>query len=374
MRLHPSLFSRVAVGAVLSFAVAACAGSSPSGKATAGSGAKENQIPTGIPTAIPTSIPGVPTGVPGVPGGVPTPGGPADVEGLNWKLPPCPPSMPGFVGLALTGSILMPKGDMALGAAKVTLVNNLGAETATTISDGCGRFRFDGILPGVYKVKFVVRTFKGEQTVNVPPGGTNVDIRVDIKFLQIAVFKGTWDHVENILDKVGVPYTMIPADKIGTTDFSKYNIAFINCHDPSPTQLSSTVQEKLKGFVSSGGALYVSDRALPYVTTTWPGMVKDLGNSGNAGTKKHTVFDFQLGSYLRGAMNVPIIYDMGAWRRLDKSQPANTLPLLRDQQTQEPAIVTFAYNNGFVGYTTYHQGAQMNDAMTFSLVFFITRL
>lgn len=196
MRLHPSLFSRVAVGAVLSFAVAACAGT-PSGKATAGSGAKENQIPTGIPTAIPTSIPGVPTV-----GGVPTPGGPADAEGLNWKLPPCPPSMPGFVGLALTGSILMPKGDMALGAAKVTLVNNLGAETATTISDGCGRFRFDGILPGVYKVKFVVRTFKGEQTVNVPPGGTNVDIRVDIKFLQIGVFKGTWDHVENILDKV----------------------------------------------------------------------------------------------------------------------------------------------------------------------------
>jgi len=342
----------------------------------AGKGTKESwDGPAGIPT-----IPGVPTSIPGlppIPGGTPgTPSLPGGVEeGLNFKVPPCPPMFQGMTfGAGVTGTVFMPKSDMALGAAKVTLVNSLGAETGTTITDGCGRFRFDAVMPGVYKVKFAVRTFKGESSVNVGAGGTHVDLRVDVKFLQVGVFQGSWDKVEKVLDKVGVPYSLFGSDKIETTDLSKFNIIFINCNEVSESTVSAKVKEKLKGFVNGGGALYVSDRALPYILATWPGQVNSLGNTGNSGTKKHTVFDFQLGSYLRGALTVPIIYDLGAWRRLAKEQPATTLALLRDEKTQEPAIVTFASGNGFVGYTTYHEGAQMNDAMTFSLVFFITRL
>ncbi|MBI2391630.1 MAG: carboxypeptidase regulatory-like domain-containing protein [Deltaproteobacteria bacterium] len=349
----------------------------------AGKGTKEafdgpGGVPSipGIPTSIPglPSIPGAPTGVPTTPGGATVPGG-GMAEGLNFKLPPCPPMYSGLTfGAGVTGTVLMPKGDMALGAAKVTLVNSLGAEQATTITDGCGRFRFDAILPGVYKVRFAVRTFKGESSVNVPAGGTHVDVRVDVKFLQVGVFQGSWDKVEKILDKVGVPYQLFPNNKLESTDLSKFNIVFINCNETSESTVPAKVKEKLKAFVNGGGALYVSDRALPYVTATWPGQVNGGTNSGNTGTHKHTVFDFQLGSYLRGALTVPIIYDLGGWRRLSKDQPGTTLALLRDEKTQEPAIVTFASGGGFVGYTTYHQGAQMNDAMTFSLVFFITRL
>lgn len=358
-------------------------------KAEAGQGSKEASLagktwetdksahydaPT-IPTSLP-GLPGVPTSMPGLPslpGGGTSGGG--DFEGLNFKLPPCPPIMQGVTfGAGVTGTIYMPKGDMALGAAKVTLVNALGAEQATTLSDGCGRFRFDGILPGVYKVRFAVRTFRGESQVSVPAGGINVDLRVDVKFLNVAVFQGSWDHVEKILDKVGVPYTLMPNSKLEDADLSKFNVIFINCNETSESTVSENVKGKLKGFVGGGGALYVSDRALPYILATWPGQVNAKGNTGASGTKKHTIFDFQLGSYLRGALTVPIIYDLGAWRQLDKTQPPTTLALLRDEKTQEPAILTFAYQNGFVGYTTYHQGAQMNDAMTFSLVFFITRL
>lgn len=345
-------------------------------KPEAGKGTKEAfDGPAGIP-----NIPGMPTelpSIPGFPGGATPPSipGGGDLEGLNFKLPPCPPMGQGMtIGAGITGTIMMPKGDMALGAAKVTLVNALGVEQATTLSDGCGRFRFDAIMPGVYKVRFAVRTFKGEQGVTVGAGGTNVDLRVDIKFLNVAVFQGSWDHVEKILDKVGVPYTLLPNNKLETTDLTKFNIVFINCNETNESSVSGTVKEKLKTFVGGGGALYVSDRALPYILATWPGQVNAKGNTGNSGTKKHTVFDFQLGGYLRGALNVPIIYDLGGWRQLEKSQPATTLALLRDEKTQEPAILTFGYQNGYVGYTTYHQGAQMNDAMTFSLVFFITRL
>lgn len=381
MRVSNSLF------AISFVSLVACAGSKEpvssasqvkktevaSSGVAAGKGTKESwDGPEGIP-----SIPGVPTSIPGIPplpGGAP--GSAGDVaEGLNFKLPPCPPMFQGVTfGAGVTGTVLMPKSDMALGAAKVTLVNSLGAEVGTTVSDGCGRFRFDAVVPGVYKVKFAVRTFKGESSVNVGAGGTHVELRVDIKFLQVAVFQGSWDKVEKVLDKVGVPYALFPNAKLETTDLSKFNIVFINCNETSESTVSSTVKEKLKSFVNGGGALYVSDRALPYILATWPGQVNSLGNTGAAGTKKHTIFDFQLGSYLRGALTVPIIYDLGAWRRLSKDQPATTLALLRDEKTQEPAILTFASGNGFVGYTTYHEGAQMNDAMTFSLVFFITRL
>lgn len=368
----------------LVFVLAAAWGGSTSNAAppkgpVAGNGSKEAfDGPVGMPTSIPglpTSIPGLPP-LPGALPGTPTPSTAGDMaEGLNFKLPPCPPMFNGVTfGAGVTGTLLMPKGDMALGAAKVTLINALGAEQATTVSDGCGRFRFDAVIPGVYKVRFAVRTFKGESSVNVPVGGTHVDLRVDIKFLQIGVFQGSWDHVEKILDKVGVPYQSFPNQKLETADLSKFNIVFINCNETSESTVSANVKERLKGFVNGGGALYVSDRALPYLLATWPGQVNAQGNIGNAGTKKHTIFDFQLGSYLRGALTVPIIYDMGAWRKLNKEQPAGTLALLRDEKTQEPAILTFASGSGFVGYTTYHQGAQMNDAMTFSLVFFITRL
>jgi hypothetical protein len=347
----------------------------------AGGGSKEAfdgppEIPTFIPPTpwVPSGVPTFPTmpGVPGTPGVPGVPGG--AFEGLDFKVPPCPPAPNMAIGTAVQGTLYMPKGDMALGGAKVTLTNALGVDQGTTYSDGCGRFVIGGVVPGLYKVKFAVRTFKGEQSVNVPATGVSMDFRVDIKFLQVAVFQGSWDHVEKILDKVGVPYTLLPNAKLETTDLSKFNIVFINCNETSESTVSSTVKEKLKSFVGGGGALYVSDRALPYILATWPGQVSAAKEWGNAGTRKHSIFDIQLGSYLRGALQVPIIYDLGGWRRLEKIQPATTLPLLRDAQTQEPAIITFAYNGGFVGYTTYHQGAQMNDAMTFSLVFFVTRL
>ena len=77
---------------------------------------------------------------------------------------------------------------------------------------------------------------------------------------------------------------------------------------------------------------------------------------------------------MRGSVAIPLNYNLGGWRRLQKIQPLTTLALLRDSQFQEPSIVTFMHGAGFVGYTTFHDEAQMNDGMTYSLVFFITRM
>ena len=318
-------------------------------------------LPT-VPTSVPT---GLPTGLPGGNGAT-----------SSFVLPACPPSLadlPPSVG-TVSGTVMTPSGAYALGAAKVTVVSSSGTEMGSTFSDGCGRFRLDGIPAGKYSLKFGVRTFKGTAAVDVPFTGTKVVLKADASFLKIAVFQGEWDHIEKILDKVGVPYTKFPARSVAKQDLSKFNVVFINCGETNDSDVTATDKKKLVSFVDGGGALYVSDRAVPYLTQSFPDAINAGVNDGEAGIRKANVIDVQLGSFLRGAIGIPINFNLGAWRRLKINQPPTTLALLRDAQTQEPTIVTFFHGSGFVGYTSFHDEAQMNDGMTYSLIFFITRL
>ncbi len=323
-----------------------------------------------IPTGLPTGLPGVPNlpGAPVVPG--------ANDALNNFVLPPCPPSLADLpVGVAtVTGTVQTPSGAYALAGAKVTLVNSAGAEVGSTLSDGCGRFRLDSVVAGKYTVKFGVRTFKGSAAVDVPITGTKVTLKADVSFIKIAVFEGEWDHIEKILAKIGVPFTKFPARSVGQQDLSKFNVVFINCGETNDSTVTANDKKKLTDFVDGGGALYVSDRAVPYLTQTFPGAINAGENSGPAGMRKGNVIDVQLGSFLRGSVAIPLNYNLGGWRRLSKNQPATTFTLLRDSESQEPSIVTFFHGSGFVGYTTFHDEAQMNDGMTYSLIFFITRM
>lgn len=297
-------------------------------------------------------------------------------DAAGFSLPNCPPSLADVpVGIAMvTGTVSLPSGKYALGGAKVSLVNALGAEVATTLSDGCGRFRLDGVVAGKYSLTYGVRSFKGTASVDVPLTGTKIDVKVDISLLKVAVFEGEWDHVETILDKMGVPYEKFKARTVGEKDLSKYHVVFINCGNIQDKDVPQAVQTKLTDYVAGGGALYVSDRSLPYLLKAFPSTIKPNAQEGSQGVRKFNIVDVQLGSYLRGTISMPINYNLGAWRRLEKDQPLATLPLLRDQQTLEPAAVTFLHGKGFVGYTTFHDEAQMNDAMLYSLVFFVSRM
>jgi hypothetical protein len=232
----------------------------------------------------------------------------------------------------------------------------------------------DGVAPGKYKLDYGVRSFKGSSPVDVTVSGNKVIVKIDPNFLKIGVFQGEWDHIEKILDKVGVSYTKFPARSVAKQNLDKFNIIFINCGEIEDGEVTPAEAKKLRDFVDGGGALYVSDRSVPYVTAAFPDSLNVQGNIGPASMRKGNVIDVQLGGFLRGSVGVPLNYNLGAWRRLQKVQPVTTFTLLRDAEFQEPSIVTFLHGAGFVGYTTFHDEAQMNDGMTYSLVFFITRM
>ena len=237
-------------------------------------------FPTSMPTAIPTDVPDMPD-VPGV-----------DTSGTSsaFVLPPCPPSLadlPSGVG-TVTGSVQTPSGAYALAGASVSVVNGSGVEVGKTMTDGCGRFRVDGIAPGKYKLAYGVRTFKGSTALDVGATGAKITVKADASFLKIAVFQGEWDHVEKILDKIGVSYTKFPARTVAKQDLSKFNVVFINCGETNDDDVTPADQKKLQNFVDGGGALYVSDRAIPYITQSFPTRSTRKGTSARRACAKAT--------------------------------------------------------------------------------------
>jgi hypothetical protein len=268
---------------------------------------------------------------------------------------------------------MLPSGAMPLGGARVTLRDSNGNQVGFGVTDGCGRFRVDGVAPGTYTLDYGVRTFQGKSTVVVGPTGAQTEVKVDAALLKIAVVQGSWDHIESILDRMGVPYDKFPENGVGQLELSKYAILFLNCGRAFTTTPDGE-RTKIQKFVDGGGALYVSDLAYPYIANAFPNAISLGAHDGPMGTRKTTIADVQLGAYLRGAATIPIFYDLRGWERLSKQQPASVLVLARDAETEEPAIVTWAQGKGFVGFTTFHQQAQMNEPMVMSLVYFITRM
>ena len=294
--------------------------------------------------------------------------------GAGFKLPPCPPSaadLPVNIG-GVSGTISVPSGTYPLGGARVGLFNSGGIPVGSTVTDGCGRFAFNGVAPGSYRLVYGIRSFGGETPVDVPPwmATSRLDIRVDPQRLSVGVIRGGWDNVESVLDRLGLAYTAYDAGALLGVEPYKHRILFIAC---GAGGYSNEAADKIRAYVGSGGALYVSDLSLPYISAAFPQAILP-GENGDSAIRTSYIFDAQLLGYLRGSASIPLNYNLGGWQRLKRVQPPTTLALLRDSETQEPAIATFFFGAGTVGYTTFHEEAQMNEAMDWSLVFVITRL
>jgi hypothetical protein len=350
----------------------AAAAPAPTAAATAPTGASDSKtLTTAGPDAPVTTGATSAAAAPGSPSAA---GGAFD--GADYKLPECPaelPDMPPVFGrVTLKGHVWMPSGTSPLGGARITLTSAAGVQSGFGVSDGCGRYRVDGVAPGSYTAEFGVRTFRGRSTVVVAPTGGAVDLKVDVSLFKIAVISGQYDHVEKILTRMGVPYDTYPENGVAGVDFTKYAIAFLDC-GAVPSAPPEAGKAKLRAFVEGGGALYVSDLAHPWITQTF-GLPKIADQQGPGGTRKTTIADLQLGAYLRGVAQVPIFFDLAGWARPAKEQPSSVLVLARDGQTEQPAILTYAQGKGLVGFTTFHHQAQMNQPMIMSLEFFVSRL
>ena len=97
----------------------------------------------------------------------------------------------------------------------------------------------------------------------------------------IVVVKGTYDHVENLLDTIKIPYTKIDPSQIAS--YNGGRVMLVNCRSygnvgndfaDESQSMSKKLKESVKGFVAEGGRLVTTDWALGLVQKTFPGKVK----------------------------------------------------------------------------------------------------
>ena len=131
---------------------------------------------------------------------------------------------------------------------------------------------------------------------------------------QLLVVDGQYDHMENVLTALRVPFTR--ADPIsliqpGRMDLSRFKVIFWNCGDMLPEGMMRRFRPRLREWIDDGGYLFTTDWAIAQVIS--PMFQTQVATSGGAKaldaelvlhiepTRKHANHPLLKGVFLRGA-------------------------------------------------------------------------
>ncbi len=292
------------------------------------------------------------------------------------SVPPCPPS-PADAPLSIagiTGKVTSPSGRVPLPGARVTLLNPLSVPVGSTTTDGCGRYQFLGIAPGSYQVRYDLRSFSGQGAAEVPVwmAGARVDLGAQPVSFTVGLVQGDQDPIENILDELGIPYTIYQASDLAGYAPYQHRLLVLACGCGCGCGENDQYGDRLRAYVGAGGALYATNLWQPALAAAFPTAIEGSG-VGPAGSRVSHVVDPGLAGFLRGTVQVPIEYPVD-YLRLATNQPLGTLPLLRDTQTNEPAAVSFPFGLGIVAYSTFYLTAQVDESSKMTLTYLMTRM
>ena len=107
----------------------------------------------------------------------------------------------------------------------------------------------------------------------------------------ILVVRGSFDHMEAVLEELGIPFTLRSPYELATDyDFAKHKLIFWNCGDwVLPPRFRAPVLTALREFVQAGGYLFTTDWAVGTILApTFPGY---LDTSGGRKTLEELVLD-----------------------------------------------------------------------------------
>lgn len=101
------------------------------------------------------------------------------------------------------------------------------------------------------------------------------DITRTAKKEEIVVVTGVFDEVQKVLDKLGIPHTVVDKEQFTKLDLKHCKVLLINCDDHIQKPFSNDARKKIAQFVAGGGYLWTSDWALEDVLIhCFPGYVK----------------------------------------------------------------------------------------------------
>ncbi len=317
---------------------------------------------------------------------------------------------------SIQGTVAAPNGETPVAGARVW-VPSAGASArqgtvAETTTDALGRFRLQSLPAGTVTVNIAkgewTTTFTAtvvvNQVTNVPAADTTMPATGE-GALRVAVFKGSFDRMEDVLAKLGfgevnewgvlVPGTetfdlynrdQLAAVLADLAQMQQYDLIFLNCGaDEFPLWTDrAAAATKVRAYVEGGGRLYVTDLAYDYVEQAFPAAIDFIGSDrtpvdqpeqlgvaevGTGGiTVNATVLDTNLRSWLagRGALQgdstARIIGFAPGWAVIAAVGPGTKCwiqgPVTYGSPMKGPEVrpltVTFEAGDGQVLYTSYH--------------------
>jgi len=315
-------------------------------------------------------------------------------------------SIPDNVALGdLQGRICAPDGEFWVQGAVVYVDTEWGRLSTTTDADGF--FKLEGVPVGGHEVHIEKGSFSASVSV-VIQADELLQLANDecIGDVDIGVISGSYDNIQNILQRLSIPYDEINGawDYMGSepehvaflkdpSRMAKYDILFFNCGIDDSWTFEPSIIQNIKDYVENGGSIYASDQAYYVLEGPFPSAADFMGDDADTwaayvGTMGHVTGDIRNPSLKTalGKETADINYDLDSWASIRAAGNAEVLIEgtfswmdmnsmdYSPQSHHGPLAVRYAAGSGLVLYTTFHNEPQITEDMDNLLKEFVLSL
>ncbi len=278
------------------------------------------------------------------------------------------------------GRVCGPDGVTWLAYATVTVDTPVGIFVTTT--DAGGYFTLMDLPVGTWDLTIEKGSWSTTWPIGITDGGL-YDLALDecVRIIQddttIAVVTGEYDHIEDILDSMGVSYDLYDGLGVGGTNLlldpglmAQYDIIFFNCGmDFGWVAFEAQVGTNLATYVNNGGSVYASDWSYYLIEAAYPGYIDFYGDDNTAfdafvgdwGDVSANVVDPGMQAVNGGASaTVGFTYNMwaAASSTTDEVLVSASYPLMTGGTTSGPLATRGQFGSGHIVYTAFHNEAQ----------------
>jgi hypothetical protein len=195
-----------------------------------------------------------------------------------------------------------------------------------------------------------------------------LDLLEEIHAADVIVVKGSYDHIEQVLDTADTPYTLVLPEMMDNVGLRRDQVVFINC----PGNLNSKGLRKLQSFVHAGGFLFTTDWALRYVVErAFPGFIAYNLHATGDEVVRIEILDKE-DTILRSVLDKqddPQWWLEGSSYPIQIMDPDKVRVLIRSKELEErhgeaPVFVSFDYGEGQVYHMISHFYLQRSETRT----------
>ena len=300
----------------------------------------------------------------------------------------------------VTGRICSPAGDSYVVGATASIHydtdgDGVGDGLVEDVTDGDGWFLLEGVPLGQHTIQIEKGSFSTQIPVVLDTPGELVQLAeeecLDPGSVRIAVVTGQYDHIEHIIEDLGLEYDTYS----GTSGqymtllrdparLAEYDIIFFNCGmSDSWTAEYGTIGTNIREYVQAGGSIYTSDWAFQIFEAAFSNAVDFYGNDsvatdvevGMPGTITAQVLDANFQAIL-GGTTARLSYDLDSWAVPVSASGSNADVLLQgtvqtfdwwtwssDTVRDAPLAVRVSSNGGIALYTSFHNENQITTDM-----------